>query len=295
MDVVTYALLKKKINGVVGGISGYEIDGLTLKITTSDGQVLEMTFPEPEDGVSITDVDINKQNHLMCTMSDGTEIDAGEIKTIQGPKGDTGNSGVYLGTEEPDDPEIKVWIDPDGEGGVAANQIIFADKNSLQDKYDNGDLKGEKGDPGAIKYKVVSVLPNIDIEEDTLYLVPNEETEEEDEYIEYVYANGKWEKLGKTVKIDLSNYTTKTEVNSAINDAKTELNINIETAKNDLNASIDSAKESIQTLGTRVEELETSSATFATEQYVDDTFLEVSAQIGYLKDALVELNGEEVV
>ena len=108
MDVVTYALLKKKLSSVVSGISGYEIDGQTLRITTSDGQVLEMTFPTPKDGKSITDISINENNHLICKMSDGTEIDAGEIKTIQGPKGDPGNSGVYLGSEEPEDPEIKV-------------------------------------------------------------------------------------------------------------------------------------------------------------------------------------------
>ena len=33
----------------------------------------------------------------------------------KGDKGDTGNSGVYLGTTEPTDPEIKVWINPDGD------------------------------------------------------------------------------------------------------------------------------------------------------------------------------------
>lgn len=88
MDIVTYALCKKLVSSVAGGISGYEVDGLTLKITTSDGKVLEMTFPEPKDGISINDVKINESNHLICTMSDGNEIDAGLIKTIQGPKGD---------------------------------------------------------------------------------------------------------------------------------------------------------------------------------------------------------------
>lgn len=34
---------------------------------------------------------------------------------VKGDKGDTGNSGVYLGTTEPIDPEIKVWINPDGD------------------------------------------------------------------------------------------------------------------------------------------------------------------------------------
>ena len=88
MDIVTYALCKKLISGVAGGVSGYEVDGLTLKITTSDGQVLTMTFPEPKDGISIDDVKIDESNHLICTMSDRNEIDAGLIKTVQGPKGD---------------------------------------------------------------------------------------------------------------------------------------------------------------------------------------------------------------
>lgn len=32
-----------------------------------------------------------------------------------GPAGDPGNPGVYLGVTEPTDPEIKVWIDPEGD------------------------------------------------------------------------------------------------------------------------------------------------------------------------------------
>ena len=33
------------------------------------------------------------------------------------PKGETGNSGVYVGTDAPTDPSIMVWIDTDG-GGI---------------------------------------------------------------------------------------------------------------------------------------------------------------------------------
>lgn len=150
MDVITYALCKKLISSVSSGISGYEIDGLTLKITTNDGQVLEMTFPEPADGKSIDDVKIDSSNHLICTMSDGAEIDAGEIKTIKGPKGDPGESGVYLGEEEPTDPEVKVWIDPTGDGGVAAHEVAFADGEDLQTKYDNGEFAGGDGATGTI-------------------------------------------------------------------------------------------------------------------------------------------------
>lgn len=52
-----------------------------------------------------------------------------ELKTVNGesikgtgdiviPKGDTGDSGVYIGTEQPTDEEVNVWIDPDAEGLV---------------------------------------------------------------------------------------------------------------------------------------------------------------------------------
>lgn len=150
MDLIVYALLKKKLDSVVSGISEYEVDGQTLRITTSDGQVLEMTFPEPAAGISITNVEIDKNNHLFCTMSDGNQIDSGEIKTIQGPKGD---SGVYLGSQEPEDNNIKVWIDPEGQAGVAAKDVLFNDNEDLQTKYDNNEFAGG-GQDGYTKKQV---------------------------------------------------------------------------------------------------------------------------------------------
>ncbi len=43
---------------------------------------------------------------------------SGVVKPIEGkegPKGETGDSGVYLGSIEPTDPDVNVWIDPNGE------------------------------------------------------------------------------------------------------------------------------------------------------------------------------------
>lgn len=87
MDVVTYALLNKKIKGLTSGIQGASISGTTITFTMADGTKEVMTFPVPTDGVSVTDVDVNADKHLICTMSDGTSIDAGEIPTIKGDKG----------------------------------------------------------------------------------------------------------------------------------------------------------------------------------------------------------------
>ena len=50
------------------------------------------------------------------------------IQGVQGPKGDTGISGVYVGVEEPTDPNITVWINPEAtpgvENGIATEEYV---------------------------------------------------------------------------------------------------------------------------------------------------------------------------
>jgi len=43
-------------------------------------------------------------------------------------KGDTGNNGVYIGETEPTDPEVSVWIDPNGS---------LLDLSAINVTYDN--------------------------------------------------------------------------------------------------------------------------------------------------------------
>ena len=76
-----------------------------------------------------------------------------------------------------------------------------------------------KGEAGAIKMLIVNELPETGAE-DTIYLVPLENpTEEGNNYAEYVYINGEWELLGKIgVQVDLTDYYTKTETNTLLND-----------------------------------------------------------------------------
>lgn len=113
MDVVTLALAKKIAASAVSGVASMSVSGQTLNIETTDGQHLEMNFPTPADGVSITDVEINASNHLICTMSDSTTVDAGLIPTVKGDPGEPGAPGSdgksayeiaveegYSGTEE---------------------------------------------------------------------------------------------------------------------------------------------------------------------------------------------------
>lgn len=84
MDVISYVLSKRIAEGAVSGVAGMSVDGQTLNIECNDGTHLEMEFPTPADGVSIVDVDITAQKHLICTLSDGNTIDAGEVPTVQG-------------------------------------------------------------------------------------------------------------------------------------------------------------------------------------------------------------------
>lgn len=86
MDTVVYALLNKKIRGLMSGVQSVTVDGTTLKFVFNDGSTQNMVFPTPKSGASITDVnikEISNEYHLICTITDAdgneTEIDAGII------------------------------------------------------------------------------------------------------------------------------------------------------------------------------------------------------------------------
>lgn len=88
MDVISYALSKKVAASAVSGVQSMSVSGQTLTINTKDSGVLTMTFPKPRDGVSVTDIDVNANNQIVFTMSDGSEIISGKIPTVKGDKGD---------------------------------------------------------------------------------------------------------------------------------------------------------------------------------------------------------------
>ena len=84
-----------------------------------------------------------------------------------------------------------------------------------QSEYQYVDLKGAKGDPGAIKFQIVAELPETG-QDDTIYLVPITPDTSGNNYAEYIYVNGQWELLGKIgVQIDLTNYVQFTDYASS--------------------------------------------------------------------------------
>ena len=87
MDNVTYSLTKKIAASALSGVQSMSVSGQTLTINTKDSGVLTMTFPTPKDGVSVTDIDVNANNQIVFTMSDGTEFISGKIPTVKGDAG----------------------------------------------------------------------------------------------------------------------------------------------------------------------------------------------------------------
>ena len=88
MDITTYALSKKIAAHALSGVQSMSVNGQTLIINTKDSGVLTITFPTPKDGVSVADIDVNANNQIVFTMSDGTEFISGKIPTVKGDKGD---------------------------------------------------------------------------------------------------------------------------------------------------------------------------------------------------------------
>ena len=140
MDVVTYALLNKKIKGLTSGIQGASISGTTITFTMADGTKEIMTFPTPADGVSITDVDVDTDKHLIVTFSDGNTVDAGEIPTVKGDKGDKGEKGDTgfspTITENPDNTNEIYKLDVTNEDGTFTTPNLKGTGGGLDpDKY----------------------------------------------------------------------------------------------------------------------------------------------------------------
>ena len=79
---------------------------------------------------------------------------------------------------------------------------------------------------------VVEELPE-DPEEFILYLVPSEDSDEENIYNEFLYINGEWEQVG-TTGVDLSNYYTKGEVNSLFRKVTGFINLHNNSSNNPL-------------------------------------------------------------
>ena len=79
IDFSSLMLAKKYTDLAQLGLVSITVEGTNIILTRDDGSKAIVNVPTPKDGISITDVKV-KNNILTCIMSDGTTINAGEIK-----------------------------------------------------------------------------------------------------------------------------------------------------------------------------------------------------------------------
>ena len=76
IDIFTLNKAKRYTNLVALGLASATVDDVNKSITftlAADGSQHTIHFDQPKDGVSITNISIDANNNLVCTMSDGTE------------------------------------------------------------------------------------------------------------------------------------------------------------------------------------------------------------------------------
>ena len=84
LNILTLGASKTYTNMVALGIGNMRVEDATVYFTlAATGEEVSVTLPTPKDGVSIETVEIDDNNHLICTLSDGTTQDAGELPSFE--------------------------------------------------------------------------------------------------------------------------------------------------------------------------------------------------------------------
>ena len=76
------------------------------------------------DGATFTP-SVGSDGYLSWTNNKGLNNPApAYVRGPQGAQGKNGSSGVYIGSDEPTEAGINVWIDPNGQGGAGLTDDI---------------------------------------------------------------------------------------------------------------------------------------------------------------------------
>ena len=151
MDVISYALSKKIAEHAVSGVQSMSVSGQTLTINTKDSGVLTMTFPKPsngKDGISVTDIDVNANNQIVFTMSDGSEFISGKIPTVKGDKGEPFKYSDFT-PEQLDALKGQDGVSPTiTENADNTDKIYKLDIETIDGTFTTPNLKGADGQGG---------------------------------------------------------------------------------------------------------------------------------------------------
>lgn len=222
MDIVSYSLAKKYTDEAIAGsgaIKGancqiqsiVEIDGgHRVTFLWKNSQDVEQTSTmDVMDGQGGTPTWSSVQNKPF------SELNAADFTVTNGK--------LYVNHQD-----ISGKVDKITGKGLSTNDYTDADLAIVQSVASSLDLKADKETTytktevnslisgiNQFSVKIVNVLPTTDIDTHAIYFVPKDTGENDDVYDEYMYVNNAWELIG-TTEIDLSQYYTKTEVDSSL-------------------------------------------------------------------------------
>lgn len=157
MDIVTLSLAKKFAKQISAGYSNVEVQGTTLIFTLNNGTKTYLKVPEPvaKDPVSIENVEIDENNHVICTFTNGEVVDAGEVKVVVDESKIKSLKTIQLVNKNliftfTDNSEISVDLSSlggGGSGGLTPSQInavesmrLFTEGKNLMIDYDENEL-----------------------------------------------------------------------------------------------------------------------------------------------------------
>ena len=246
MDVVTYALAKKMVSSVASGITEIETNGTTIRFKTTSGDWFTVTLN------SINEVSVSANGHLIVKLSDGTQIDCGALpvgtmdsslstisengvqnKVITNALNGKQNtlvqgSGITIDTTDPTHPQISANIDytnlinkptklsdfTNDENFITNTANNLSNYYLKTETYTQSEVNDLISQLASLSVKIVESLPTTDISTTTIYLINVSGT---NNYNQWMYINNAWANIGST-SVDLTNYYTKTQVDTLLND-----------------------------------------------------------------------------
>lgn len=241
--------IKENSYTIKNNITKYENIEAYLWLTKDDNDFRTETFPlnfyqnENPDELVPTEEQIDGFATIIKILEEkideveALKIDIGDFKKALEDKVDK-EDGKGLSTNDFTN-ELKDKLDKlENYDDAEIKESVENIKNDLTNYYKKSETYNKEEIDNKISkipkldIEVVDSLPTENISEEKLYLIKSG-AESENLYTEYIYVNGKWEKLGEQ-KLNISHLATKIE----LEEVKTELNAEIErlTAENEQQA-----------------------------------------------------------
>lgn len=253
MDSITLGAAKSYTTSVLTGVATHALDGNVLHLTFTDGTTCDITFQEPTDGKSISNVNINTDGNLICTMSDGSEIDAGHLPS------EVANNITYTNDSLTDVTNVNDALDElivkidsiatDGESNIIESVSvngteITPDENkniaitipikisdltndeefikntvsNLTNYYSKNELYNQTEIDalvGNINKLTAEIVTELPTTDISTSTIYLIQVDDSTVYTQHMYINGEWSNLGST-SVDMSNVYTKTATDALL-------------------------------------------------------------------------------